>query len=79
MRNLFKWLARRRGPDYHETSLQASGHSASELSNAYRELVAHELVRWGVPERAVAIEIRPEGHSGGLASFVAMAGRPRAF
>lgn len=72
MRKLFKWLAGWRRPEYQETSLQASEHSAAELINAYRELVANELVRWGVPEKAVAIEIRREGHSGGLAGFVAL-------
>lgn len=72
MRNLFKWLARWRRPEYQETSLQASEHSAAELSNAYRELVAHELSRWGVPDSAVTIEIRRDGQSGGVASFAAL-------
>jgi hypothetical protein len=71
MRSVFRWLAPWRKPKYHETVLEASEHDASDLRDAYRELVADELRRWKIPDGAVAIEIRQDGYSRGTANFVA--------
>lgn len=72
MFSVFRWLAPWRKPKYHETVLEASGHDASDLRHAYRELVADELRRWKIPACAVAIEIRRDGHSRGASNFVAI-------
>jgi hypothetical protein len=72
MFSVFRWLAPPRKPKYHETVLEESEHDASDLRDAYRELVADELRRWKIPDGAVAIEIRRDGYSPGAASFVAI-------
>lgn len=69
---LSRWLAHRRAPQFGETLPEEFGHDTSGIADAYRDLLAHELQRWGIPERAAALDIRHVGHSATGGAFVAI-------